>query len=271
MATMEPTRVSGLQAVLLDLDGVLYVEEQAITGAQQAVQRLRSSGLALRFVTNTTTHPRRDILERLNRLGFEVEPAELATPAALAVARCLERGHRRVALLMADAVKEDFDELEEGSDDVDAVVVGDLGEAFGYRVLDRAFRQLVAGAELIALQKNRYWRTPGGLSLDVGPFVAALEYAAQTEAYVVGKPSPAFFQTVLATIPAEPGAAVMVGDDVESDVGGAQAAGLAGILVRTGKYRQDALEASGVTPRAVVDSIADVPGVLRAMYRPPDG
>jgi HAD superfamily hydrolase (TIGR01458 family) len=251
-----------VHALLVDLDGVLYVEDAPIPGARAAIQSLRSHGLALRFVTNTTTNPRRRILERLHRLGFPVEPAELATPAALAVARCRERGHERVALLMPGAVKEDFAELKEGDDEVDAVIVGDLGAAFAYPVLNGAFRQLMAGAELIALQKNRYWRTPDGLSLDVGPFVAALEYAARTSAYVVGKPAPEYFHTVLASIPADPAVSAMVGDDVESDVGGAQAAGLAGILVRTGKYRPEVLAASGVTPSAVVDSIADVPDLL---------
>jgi HAD superfamily hydrolase (TIGR01458 family) len=120
------------------------------------------------------------------------------------------------------------------------------------------------GAELIALQKNRFWLTPDGLSLDVGPFVAALEYATRREAYVVGKPEPGFFEAILTAIPAEARRAAMVGDDVESDVGGALRAGLAGILVRTGKYREDAVRASGIQPTAVADSIADVPRLLTA-------
>jgi HAD superfamily hydrolase (TIGR01458 family) len=153
--------------------------------------------------------------------------------------------------------------LEEVDDRPDAVIMGDLGEKFGFQILNRAFRMVMDGAELIALQKNRFWMTPDGLSLDVGPFVAALEYAARREALVVGKPAREFFATILAGIPAEPGAAAMVGDDVETDVGGALRAGLAGILVRTGKYRDDAVRASGVEPTAVVDSIADVPGLLR--------
>jgi phospholysine phosphohistidine inorganic pyrophosphate phosphatase len=145
---------------------------------------------------------------------------------------------------------------------VQAVVVGDLGEDFNYAALNRAFGHVMDGAELIALQKNRYWLKPEGLALDVGPFVAALEYATRRDALVVGKPSRDFFATILSGIPAEPGEAAMVGDDVESDIGGAQDAGLAGILVRTGKYRDDALRDSGVEPAAVVDSIADVPGLL---------
>ena len=250
-----------LRALLLDLDGVLYVEDEPLPGAREAVAELREQGLALRFVTNTTSRPRRQILERLQRLGFEVEPAELSTPAALAVAHCVQAGRRRAMLLVRDDVKEDFAELDE-SEDAEAVIVGDLGEGFGYEVLNRAFRRLIDGAELIALQKNRYWLRPEGLALDVGPFVAALEYAASTEALVVGKPSKDFFATILAGVPAEAADAAMVGDDVESDVGGALGAGLAGILVRTGKYREDALRASRVEPTAVVDSIADVPALL---------
>ena len=254
--------LGGIQAMLLDLDGVLYVEDEPVPGAREAVAELRERGLALRFVTNTTARPRRRILERLERLGFELDPAELSTPAALGVRQCRERGHSRVALVMNEDVKEDFAELEEVAAGAEAVVIGDLGSDFGYDVLNRAFRQLIDGAELIALQKNRFWMTPDGLSLDVGPFVAALEYAARREALVVGKPAPKFFTTILADMGAEPGAAAMVGDDVESDVGGALGAGLAGVLVRTGKYRDDALRDSGVEPTAIVDSIADVPGLL---------
>jgi HAD superfamily hydrolase (TIGR01458 family) len=121
------------------------------------------------------------------------------------------------------------------------------------------------GAELIALQRNRYWMTPDGLALDVGPFVAALEYAARTEAVVVGKPAPAFFATALADLGTEPADALMVGDDVESDIGGALAAGLAAALVRTGKFREDALRDSGVEPTAVAGSVADVPALLERL------
>jgi HAD superfamily hydrolase (TIGR01458 family) len=250
------------QLLLLDLDGVLYVEDEPVPGARDAVAELRRRGIALRFVTNTTSRPRRQILERLRRLGFDVAAEELSTPAALAVSRCIERGRRRAMLLVRDDVKEDFAELDEVETGAEAVVVGDLGEGFDYDVLNRAFAELMDGAELIALQKNRYWLRPEGLALDVGPFVAALEYAARRDAFVVGKPSAGFFATILAGVPASPARAAMVGDDVESDVGGALGAGLAGILVRTGKYRDDALRDSGVQPTAIVDSIADVPALL---------
>jgi HAD superfamily hydrolase (TIGR01458 family) len=249
-------------ALLVDLDGVLYVEDEPVDGAADAVRRLRQAGLPLRFVTNTTAHSRDRTFDKITRLGFPVQPAELVTPTALAVGHCRERGHRRVALVMNDEVKRDFAGLEPASERVDAVIVGDLGPAFGYDVLNQAFRQVMDGAELIALQKNRYWMRADGLSLDVGPFVAAIEFATGEEAYVVGKPARGFFDQVLADLGVSADVAAMVGDDIESDIGGALRAGLAAILVRTGKYREDRVRASGITPTCVVDSIADVPALL---------
>src|SRR5919197_4296846 len=155
-----PDRLLRPTAVLLDLDGVLYVEDERIPGAIEAVAALRDRGLRLRFVTNTTSRPGRDILARLERLGMPVPEDELVTPARLAVDHCVAAGLRRALLLMRDDVKADLAGLLEVSHGADVVVVGDLGEAFGYQVLNHAFRELLEGAELVALQKNRYWRTP---------------------------------------------------------------------------------------------------------------
>jgi HAD superfamily hydrolase (TIGR01458 family) len=254
--------LEGVRALLIDLDGVLYVEDEPIAGAREALARMRAVGLAIRFVTNTTAHSRTATLGKLQRLGFEVADPELVTPAVLALAHCRERGHRTAALVMNDEVKSDFAEIAQAAHDVDVVIVGDLGDAFSYDVLNRAFRLVLGGAELVALQKNRFWLTSDGLSLDVGPFVAALEYATRRDAYVVGKPAHAFFRLPLAELGVDAASAVMVGDDIESDIGGALDAGLRAVLVRTGKYRIDAVAASGIEPDAVVDSIAAVPALL---------
>jgi HAD superfamily hydrolase (TIGR01458 family) len=251
-----------VRALLVDLDGVLYVEDDPVPGARDAVALLRDRGLGLRFVTNTTARSRDETLAKLERLGFEVSPEELVTPAALARRRCEERGHETVALIMNEAVKADFEGLREVGEGPDAVIMGDLGEAFGFEILNRAFRMVMDGAELIALQKNRFWVTGEGLSLDAGPFVAAIEYASGAEAHVVGKPAPAFFDGVLGDLGVDPEDAAMVGDDVESDVAGAMNEGLRGVLVRTGKYREDFVRETGVEPTATVGSIADVPGLI---------
>ena len=249
--------------MLVDIDGVLYVEDEPVAGARDALARLRERGLGIRLLTNTTAHSRAGTLEKLRRLGFEVLDGDVVTPAGLALAHCRESEHRRAALVMNEEVKRDFPDLEEADRDVDVVIVGDLGDAFSYDVLNRAFRFVMDGAELVALQKNRFWRTADGLSLDVGAFVAALEYATGREAFLVGKPAGAFFLAPLAELGVEVEAAVMVGDDIESDIGGALAAGLRAVLVRTGKYRADVAAASRIEPTAIVASIADVPGLLR--------
>ena len=254
--------LAGTDAILLDLDGVLYVEGELLPGADEAVKRLRGAGMALRFVTNTTAHSRSQTLEKLRDFGIELEEDELVTPAALARRHCEDAGHRTVALIMNDDVKADFEGLEEADTDVDAVIMGDLGEQFGFRILNQAFRLVMEGAELVALQKNRFWLTADGLSLDAGPFVAAIEYATGKDAFVVGKPSPRFFEIVLADLGADRDSVAMVGDDVETDIGGALDAGIAAVLVRTGKYREDFVRDSGIEPTATIDSVAELPELL---------
>jgi HAD superfamily hydrolase (TIGR01458 family) len=256
---------SGKPAVLLDIDGVLHIGGEPIAGATAALDELRELSAGVRLVTNTTSKSRREILDQLHGLGFDVAVHEVLTPAALAVGHCQERKHRSVRLLVGAALLEDLAELAEAQPGrpVDAIVLGDLGDGFTAEVLNEAFRALIDGAELIALQHNRYWRSADGLVLDVGAYSAALEYGAGCEAVVVGKPAPDFFAAALATLGAEAGTTVMVGDDIEADVAGAIAAGLRGVLVRTGKYRRDTLDASAVTPSAIVDSICDVPALLR--------
>jgi phospholysine phosphohistidine inorganic pyrophosphate phosphatase len=248
--------------ILLDIDGVLYVGDEPIEGAHAALGELREAGAGLRLVTNTTSRSRRQVCEHLQQLGFEVTVEEVLTPAAMALSHCDECGYRTVELIVSDGLREDLARFERSAGDgpVDAVILGDVGARFDAELLNRAFRLIMDGAELVALQHNRYWRRADGLALDVGAYAAALEYATRREAVVVGKPAEAFFQAAVVDMGLDN--AVMIGDDVEADVGGAMAAGLPGILVRTGKYRQDALPPE-VTPTAIVDSIAEVPALLQ--------
>jgi Haloacid dehalogenase-like hydrolase len=116
--------ITGIKAVLLDLDGVLYVGDEAVPCAPAAVEALRSAGIGLRFVTNTTVRSHPQTVDKLRGLGFDVEPEEVVTPAALARLRCEEAGYRRVALIMNDALREDFEGLEEVEEAPDAVIMG---------------------------------------------------------------------------------------------------------------------------------------------------
>ena len=244
---------------------MLHVSGTGIPGGDDAVARLRAAGHRLRFVTNNTTHTRATLAQELRGLGVDLKDEELqTTPRAAAHALA---GKRVLALTMS-AIVEELEGVELVGEGADAVLLGGADEGsetnrvFSYMNLARAFHELDAGAELYCLHRNRWWQTATGPRLDAGAFVAGLEYAAQTEAIVLGKPSTAYFDAALESLDAEPGMTWMVGDDYESDIVGAQRCGLKTILVRTGKFRPDAVERSGVMPDAIVNSIAAVPDWL---------
>ena len=224
------------KAALLDLSGVVYEGDRPLPGAAEAIARLRGSGVALRFLTNTTRTPKHRVIARLGAMGFEIKAEELFTPAAAARDWLSARNLAPFLVVHPDLIEE-FAGLSGTAGE--AVVLGDAGETLTYNLLNAAFRRLIGGAPFLALANNRTFKDRDGeLSLDAGPFVAALEFACRRKAIVLGKPSPEFFATALASIGCKPADAVMVGDDAEADVAGALAAGIGhALLVRTGKYR----------------------------------
>jgi HAD superfamily hydrolase (TIGR01458 family) len=255
---MSPSaRVEGL---LFDLDGTVYQENQAIPGAAGALEALRRRGVPFRFTTNTTRRPRAMLAERLRALGIPANPGEILSAPAAAARWLRDRGVRRVQLLLAEATFEEFADFEVVDHAPEFVVVGDLGEGWTFPLLNQAFRNLLDGAELLAIQRNRYWHTEGGLSLDAGPFVAALEYGSGKTATLAGKPSPLFFEAAAKELGLPPKHIAVVGDDLESDVAGARAAGMIGVAVRTGKYRPQDEERATREADVVLGSIAEVPG-----------
>jgi HAD superfamily hydrolase (TIGR01458 family) len=229
--TKFPETIAGL---LLDLDGVVYVGDRLLPGAREAIERLRAGGIRHKFITNTTRRSRDQVAEKLLQLGLEVDSADIFTPAALAAG--FLRSRRLAPFLVAcPDLRADFVDVDGG--DGEAVVVGDAGVFFSYDLMNAAYRRLLDGAEFVALAKNRSFRDhDGGLSLDAGPFVAALEFATGREARLFGKPSEDFFRQAAAGVGCPVGRIAMIGDDVDTDVAGGMAAGLAGVLVQTGKY-----------------------------------
>lgn len=227
--------------------------------------RLRRDGVPHRLVTNTTSRSRAMLVQRLQRYGFDVAPGEIFTATLAGASLVRDAGYRRVAPFVPEPALEDLAGLElsggtsgrHSGEAPEVVVVGDLGERWTYALLQEAFEYLMAGAALIALSRDRYWLRDNRLALDAGPFVAGLEFATGKSALVAGKPSPAFYAAALRSVGLEPTApAVMVGDDLWSDIAGAQQAGLQGWLVRTGKYRDEALRRSGIQPDRILDSVA---------------
>lgn len=225
-----------IKGVLLDIGGVVYVGDAALPGAVEAVQRLKYAGLPVRCVTNTTRTPLSSIVARLEKMGLDIRADDVFTPARAARGYLEARGLDAHLLIHPD-LEPDLANLAGGGGE--AVVVGDAGEGFSYRAMNAAFRKLMSGADLIALAANRMFKDADGeLSIDCGAFVAALEFASGKQALVLGKPSPDFFQAAAQSMGCPLRETAMIGDDAEADVTGALAAGVgAGILVRTGKYR----------------------------------
>ena len=252
-----------ITALLIDLDGVLYEGERPVPGAAEAVGWIQERGIPHLFLTNTTSRPRPALVEKLAAMGVVTDEAHLFTPPV--AARQWLEAHQALpaALFVPPATAAEFDGLPlagESAEEAGAVVVGDLGEGWRFERLNRAFRLLMAGPDtpLVALGLTRYWRAPDGLRLDVGPFVKALEYATDRRAQVLGKPDRAFFQAALARLGSRPEETAMVGDDIRGDIQGAQEAGIAGVLVRTGKFLPRDLTL-GIHPLAVLDSVAELP------------
>ena len=253
---------NGIRGVLLDVDGVLVVSWQAIPGAAEALRWLRERDIPFALVTNTTTLSRRSLAARLSQAGLEVEPDRIVTASA-ATAAYLRRAHPAASclLLATGDVAEDLHGIDLVDDGAEVVVVAGAEDAFTYDAMNRAFRLLREGASLVAMHRNIWWMTAEGPKLDAGPYVTALEEAAGVRAVVVGKPSPEIFRESVALLGVPSDRALMVGDDLEADVLPAQALGLAGVLVRTGKFTGDPSTAGG-RPDRVIDSVADLPALV---------
>ncbi len=255
--------IRGIKFVFLDVDGVLMLGDLPIPGGTATVKKLKDVGIGIAFVTNTTRKPRRQIYEELVKIGFhDIDVHDVICPAIIARERIMRLKKPSAALFVNDDVLEDFEGLKVTHSRCGAVVMGDMGDKFTPEIMDQIFRLTFSGSELIALQKNRFWRDSKGLRLDLGPYVAAIEYATGRTAQVVGKPSPGFFRGLLARYQIKAENALMVGDDIEADILGAQRVGIKTVQVKTGKYDFDFVKRSGIEPDGIVPSIADLSPIL---------
>lgn len=252
------------RALLLDIDGVLVVSWKPVRGAVEAMREIRAADVGVQFLTNTTSRPRASVAAALRGIGFVVDDDELLT-AGTATAAYLRNHHPEAhCLVLNDGPLDDLAgiRLVDPDGHPDVVVVGSAGPSFGWDALNRAARAVIDGAVLVAMHGTATWRTDEGICVDGGAYVAALERATGSAAVTIGKPAPAMFEEAFTRLGVAPGDAVMVGDDLHNDVLAAQSLGAHGVLVRTGKYRPEALETSGERPEAVIDSIADLPAWL---------
>jgi HAD superfamily hydrolase (TIGR01458 family) len=266
------SRYSGLvsrlsaQGILFDLDGVVYNADQPIVGAAQALAWVREHHVPHLFLTNTTSRPRSALVEKLASFDIPATVDQILTPTVAFAQNIADQPDASLALFVRPATRCEFAGLPLLPEDADPhhhtthVVIGDLGRHWDYPTLNRAFRHLYynPASELVALGMTRYWLAPDGISLDVAPFVAALQMATGHTAVVFGKPATPFFAAAVRTLNIPADRLLLIGDDIQADVAGAQAFGIKGVLVKTGKYRGSDL-AGSTHPDALLESIAELP------------
>ncbi len=246
-------------ACIIDLDGTILTSAGPVAGAAAAIEALERAGVPFVFATNTTRSPRTRLARRLAEMGITVEPGRIWSAPAAAACWLHARGVKRLSLLLPPACFEEFAGFEIDDTEPGAVVIGDLGSAWTFDVLNDAFLAVRSGAKLVAIQKNRFWNDGTGLKLDAGPFVAALEYATGERATLMGKPARPFFETAIGFLQVPPDNIVVVGDSVENDVQGAHGVGCQAVAVRTGSFCEDDLRMLDRQPEAVLTSIAELP------------
>lgn len=251
------------KALLIDLDGVLYVGNKPINDAKECIDWIQNKNIPHLFLTNTTSRPRAALVEKLAGIGIYINSKRILTPAVAACRWLKENVSGEIYLLVPDITKREFNNFtiaDDASITADAIVVGDLGEKWSYSLLNHAFKILIENpnSKLIALGMSRYWRATEGLRLDVAPFVVALEYASDKKAIVLGKPAKEFYAAALNLLGFNADNVIMIGDDIRADIDGAQQCGIRGILVKTGKFQEIDLD-SDITPYKVIDSIANLP------------
>lgn len=250
-------------AFLFDLDGVLYDDSHPIPGGPATIQFLRSRNCPVRFVTNTTSRCRATLALKLQRFGIPAAEHEIFSPV-FAAAHYLREKDASALFLLADDARRDVEGIQDAMSHPDYVVLGDLGDQWTYASLNTALRHLLGGAKLIALGMTRYWHAGDGPRLDVGPFASGLCYATEQQPIVLGKPAADFFRLAARDVRVEEKECLMIGDDILTDIGGAQSVGMRTVLVRTGKFRPADLDAP-IQPDSVIDSVADLPALLKGL------
>ena len=258
-----------IKGVLCDISGTLTdwdgKEATPIQGSIDALKRIKAEGIPLRLVTNDTQQTRQGIVDSLTALGFDIQLEEIFPPAT-AMAKLLKQENLRPHLLVNPNCVADFEGINSSDEEPNCVVLGDAVDGFSYQNLNEAFQRLIStGGNLYSLGKSRFYRVGSELHLGVGTFAAGLEFAIGKDAIVLGKPAAEYFQTAWNDIGCKPTEAIMVGDDIISDVEGAQNCGIQGVLVRTGKYRLQDENHPKISPDSKVDNLEEFVNILLSL------
>lgn len=248
--------MKGIKGIILDIDGVLELRGRVYPGAIETVEALRERDLALRFLTNSTMKSRASCAEKLRGVGFRVASNEVITASYAAATYLWEQEASSCWVLVDGEGIDEFEGLVQDTTNPEYVVIGDNRSQYSFERLNRALRLLLNGSKLVAMQGELLDQSIGETELNVGSWAGMLERAAGIKATYLGKPNPYVFQLTLNTLRLAKDQVVMVGDQVDTDIKGAQEFGIRSILLRTGEFREG--ELSIVEPDLICDSIPEV-------------
>ena len=247
--------------VLIDFDGVIKLGEKPAPDAGKFLQYLTDRKIPSYIISNSTLRTGDEILIYLsdNNINFDV-PAMTAVDATL---HYIKEHYSKISVYCIPSIKKLFKDF---IDDVnpEAVVIGDIGDTWDYKLINEIFRKIKGGVPLVAMHHNRFWYPDGeNLSLDAGAFIKAIEYGAERESILIGKPSPLYFRTALSLLGfSADDEFFMIGDDLENDVIAAQKMGGKGVLIYTGKTGFPITGNQNLKPDLEINSLTEMIEIL---------
>tara|TARA_B100001179_G_scaffold139723_1_gene100859 strand:+ start:50 stop:850 length:801 start_codon:yes stop_codon:yes gene_type:complete len=254
---------NNFKGILLDLEGVIYEGSRLIDGSIETINKLLAHGFNIKYLTNTTTTSRRLVFEKLIQFKLPLIEPDIFSPAIAANIFLKKKNISRISLFTNQSLQEDFADFVIDDLRPDAIILGDLYKEFSWEKLNKAFQIILeANPLIIALHKNRYCKRENKLGLDLGPFVAALEYATSKKSVLIGKPEKNFFNLAIEDMKLKNEEVVMIGDDIFADIGGAKNIFLSTIQVKTGKFQKKDETNVYLQPDYRINSISELPHIL---------
>lgn len=259
---------ASVHTLLFDMDGVLYRGKTQLPGARDMLAFCERAGIAYACITNNSTNTPQRYEQKLAEMGMSVPAARVLT-SALVTGRYLRNHYPRGTTVYPIGMEglhralfdDDYFVLEEAEPQL---VVQGADFDIGYEKLKRGCLAIRAGARFISTNPDKTFPSEEGLIPGAGALLAALQAASGAEPEVIGKPQPTMFRVALELLDSPPEQALVVGDRLDTDIAGAQNAGLRSLLILTGVTRREELEQSAIQPDAVFDGLPDL---LAAMQR----
>ena len=250
---------------MIDMDGTVYKGGDLIPGAIEFISSLKTKGIPFVFLTNNSSHSRDYYYNKLIRMGFDVGMENVLTSNIATMRFVLsERPGKKVYVVGSPDIIEEvkgagIGVVEEEPD----IVYLTFDRTITYEKINKAYKALMKGAELIATHPDDVCPTEVDYDIDIGPFIRMFETMCQTKAIIIGKPNRLMLQMAAREMGVEPEGTVMVGDRLYTDIMMGKQTGIDTILVLSGETSRQDLEGSDIVPTYVLDSVADIPSLLK--------